>query len=69
MSTHPEFSHSRWRSASGGGNCVEVAYQDGRIGIRDSKRHGRGPILVISVHEWKQFIDDMKGDRPHGNDG
>lgn len=60
MGNHPEFSHSRWRSASGGGNCVEVTYQDGWVGVRDSKSRGQGPVLAFSMDAWQRFIASLK---------
>jgi transcriptional regulator with XRE-family HTH domain len=36
-------------------NCVEVAFVDGRVAVRDSKDR-QGPVLVFSDHEWRAFI-------------
>ena len=64
-----------WRksSHSGDGNsCVEVAVtrpesgQDGHraasrpIGVRDTKRNGRGPILEFSAAAWREFLAPIK---------
>jgi hypothetical protein len=36
------------------GACVEIAFAaDGSTGIRDSKQHGRGPVLEFSAAQWK----------------
>jgi hypothetical protein len=46
-----------WRksSASGGGNCVEVALHDGLILLRDSKEiHPR--TLEFTLPEWEAFL-------------
>jgi hypothetical protein len=37
-------------------NCVEVAYADGRIAIRDGK-DPEGPRLIFAVEEWTSFVD------------
>jgi Domain of unknown function (DUF397) len=46
----PDFSKARWRksNASGDGGCVEVAYLDGVIGVRDTKDNGAGPVLMFT---------------------
>ncbi|QLY31251.1 DUF397 domain-containing protein [Nocardia huaxiensis] len=39
------------------GNCVEVAFlTDGNVAVRDSKEHGRGPILAFTPGEWDAFV-------------
>jgi hypothetical protein len=53
-----------WRKASqsngSGGACVEIAaFQDGTIGVRDSKDPG-GPNLVLSRPAWTAFLTDTK---------
>jgi hypothetical protein len=53
-----------WRTSSfsngNGGMCVEVAgLPDGRL-MRDTKDHGRGPILRFTESEWKAFVDGVK---------
>jgi hypothetical protein len=60
-----------WRksSYSGDGNsCVELAVtrpsaRDGAgpvIGVRDTKRNGRGPILEFSAAAWQEFLGRLK---------
>ena len=61
-----------WRksSYSGDGNsCVELAGARPRsghagptIGVRDSKRDGRGPVLEFSVSAWRVFVNRIKSD-------
>lgn len=41
------------RSMSNG--CVEVAYIDDQVAVRDSK-HREGPVLVFTPVEWEAFI-------------
>ena len=53
----------KWKSAawrksisSDTGGCVEVAFADGLIGVRDTKANGAGPILEFNEREWRAFI-------------
>jgi Domain of unknown function (DUF397). len=54
----PDFSKAKWRKSNGSSDsgCVEVAYADGAIGVRDTKDHGSGPILIFNEHEWTAFL-------------
>jgi hypothetical protein len=54
----PDFSRATWRKsqASDSGGCVEVAYADGWIGVRDTKQSGAGPILTFTEKEWTAFL-------------
>jgi hypothetical protein len=54
----PDFSSATWRKSnnSGDGGCVEVAYVDGVIGVRDTKDNGSGPILMFNEREWTAFL-------------
>ncbi len=58
----PDLSGARWSKAvgSGDGGCVEVACADGVVGVRDSKDHGSGSVLVFSEREWAVFIDGAR---------
>lgn len=53
-----------WRKSSrssGGDNCVEIASApDGSTGVRDSKQHGRGPVLEFNQAEWQAFLGAVK---------
>jgi hypothetical protein len=58
-----------WRksSYSGDGNsCVELAsgHRAARpvIGVRDTKRNGRGPILEFSASAWRDFLGRIKAE-------
>jgi hypothetical protein len=46
--------------ASNDHGCVEVAFIPGKVGVRDSKAHGDGPVLSFTSHEWQCFIDGVK---------
>jgi hypothetical protein len=52
-----------WRKSSRSGpwtdNCVEVAFVNGAIVVRDSKDPA-GPVLVFTANEWDAFVDGAK---------
>jgi hypothetical protein len=52
-----DLSRAEWRKSSRSGNngCVEVAFVDGRVAVRDSKHRG-GPVLIFDPHEWDAFV-------------
>ena len=54
----PDFTTARWRKPSGSGDtgCVEIAYADGWIGVRDTKDAAAGPVLAFTEHEWQAFL-------------
>lgn len=49
---------AKWRKSiiSDTGGCVEVAFAEGTVGVRDTKAHGAGPILEFNEREWRAFI-------------
>lgn len=64
-----KFAGWRTSSYSGDGNsCVELAasrpsarHGDGPVvGVRDTKRNGRGPVLEFSASAWAEFLDRIK---------
>lgn len=52
-----------WRKASysaeGGGNCVEVGRSSGEILVRDTKNHGRGPVLRLTPADWRRLTSTL----------
>jgi len=53
----------RWRKSSysdNGGNCVEVADDTHYVLVRDTKDHGRGPVLSFPAGTWRRFADRIK---------
>ena len=55
---------ARWKKASrsngnGGNNCVEVAFLDATVAVRDSKNRS-GPALMFTSAEWTAFVDSAK---------
>jgi hypothetical protein len=59
---HRKYTNWRKSSCSSGatGNCVEVASADDAVGVRDSKQHGRGPVLEFTRTEWAAFLRAAK---------
>ena len=59
-----DFAQATWRKSSFSaynGNCVEVAGLGGRrIGVRDTKDAGKGPVLVFGDAAWRSFIESVK---------
>jgi hypothetical protein len=56
-----------WRKSSrsngnGGNNCVEVAFLDSAVAVRDSKNPG-GPAVLFSAPQWGSFVAGAKGGR------
>ena len=53
-----------WRKSSrsngnGGSNCVEVAFLDAVVAVRDSK-NTTGPALLFTRAVWDAFVEDAK---------
>jgi hypothetical protein len=62
-----------WRKSSHSldqGNCVEVAFVDSRVGLRDSKTPGLGHVVVGGV-AWCSLVEALAGTpaRPGGRAG
>ena len=58
-----DLSTADWRKSTRSGpytdNCVEVAFVDGAIAVRDSKDPS-GAVLVFTPGEWDAFVDGAK---------
>ncbi|MVU79758.1 DUF397 domain-containing protein [Nocardia sp. ET3-3] len=54
-----DWSEAEWHkstySGGSGGECVEVAFAGGRVGVRDSKDPA-GPNLVFAGADWDEFL-------------
>lgn len=50
---------SSWSAANG--NCVAIMRcKDGRVGIRDTKDRGTGPVLIFARSDWDAFLLSAK---------
>jgi hypothetical protein len=62
--TPAEVSRAFWRKStfsSMNGSCVEVGrLLPDRIGVRDTKSNGSGPVLIFTDSEWNAFIAGAK---------
>jgi hypothetical protein len=47
------------RSGADSDNCVEVAFIDDAIAVRDSKNPS-GPALIFTAAEWDAFVHGAK---------
>jgi hypothetical protein len=57
-----DLSRAVWQRSSqidGAENCVEVAFVDDAIAVRDS-RDPDGPALIYTRDEWEAFIGGVK---------
>ncbi len=54
-------SSADWRksSRSGANGCVEVAFVDGKVAVRDSNDRP-GPLLVFTATEWEAFVGGVR---------
>jgi hypothetical protein len=55
-------SPTNWRKSSFSGmeNCVEVAFSDQVVGVRDSKNVA-DPKLVLSAVSWQKALAALRG--------
>jgi hypothetical protein len=55
--------NAAWQKSSRSGpysdNCVEIAFVDGGVAMRDSK-HPDGPVLLFTPAEWDAFVEGAK---------
>lgn len=53
-----DFSSADWQKSgrSGSNGCVEVAFVDNQVAVRDSKHKGQGPVLLFTPVEWEAFL-------------
>ena len=65
--TESDFASAGWFTSSfsgqNGGECVEVAFRPGLVGVRDSKQHGEGPVLVVAAAGWAAFLAGIRDGR------
>jgi hypothetical protein len=62
--TQSQVSGASWQKSTlsnMNGSCVEIGrLLPDRIGVRDTKDNGAGPILVFTESEWSAFISGAK---------
>lgn len=62
--TRADIGRALWRKSTYSamnGSCVEIGrLQPDRIGVRDTKDHGVGPVLVFTSAEWSAFVAGAK---------
>jgi Domain of unknown function (DUF397) len=60
-----DLSNARWRTSSytEQGNCVEVAFVPGLVGVRDTKNRAGG-TLAFTENAWRAFTG-LEHDKPH----
>ncbi|MET8046559.1 DUF397 domain-containing protein [Streptosporangium sp. NPDC005286] len=63
----PDLSPARWRksSLSGQGSCVEVAFTDDTVAVRDTKNRDGG-TLTFHRDNWTAFIGGIKNGHFNG---
>jgi hypothetical protein len=56
-----DLSRAAWRKSTRSGNngCIEVAFVEDRVAVRDSKDRS-GPVLVFTAHEWEAFVGGVR---------
>lgn len=58
-----DFSAATWRKATrsngSGGECVEIAFADEKVGVRDSKNPTKQPHVFIQ-DDWNDFLSRIK---------
>ena len=59
-----DISQAVWRKSSMStynGSCFEIArLLNDRVGVRDTKDEGSGPVLVFNQNEWSAFLAGAK---------
>jgi hypothetical protein len=56
-----DLSTANWRKSthSHSNGCVEVAFVEGQVAVRDSKDRS-GPVLLFTAHEWAVFLSGVR---------
>jgi hypothetical protein len=47
-------------SGANNGDCIEVAFAPGQVGVRDTKQRGTGPVHVFPAPEWAAFLAGVR---------
>jgi hypothetical protein len=61
-----DLSTAVWRKStySANGGCVEVAFVNDQVAVRDSKDR-LGPVLVFTIPEWEAFTKGVQDQQLH----
>ena len=56
-----DLSHAAWRKSvySYDNGCVEVAFIEGQVAVRDSKNQN-GAVLLFTPIEWRAFLHGVR---------
>jgi Domain of unknown function (DUF397) len=56
-----DLSRAAWQKStySNANGCVEVAFVDSRVAVRDSKRQD-SPVLLFTGTEWEEFVAGIR---------
>ncbi len=56
-----DLSRAEWHKSarSGINGCVEVAFVDEQVAVRDSKDR-QGPVLIFTPLEWEAFVGGVR---------
>ena len=65
-----DLSRVAWRKSTRSGyqGCVEIAFVDGHVAVRDSKQQDNGPVLLFSAAEWQAFTSGARAGEFDGAD-
>lgn len=57
-----DLSRATWHksSLSAANGCVEVAFVEDQVAVRDSKNRG-GAVLLFTAQEWRTFLQGVRG--------
>jgi len=59
-----DISQAVWQKStlsSYNGSCFEIArLLSDRVGVRDTKDNGSGPVLIFNQNEWSTFVAGVK---------
>ena len=59
-----DISQTVWQKStlsSYNGSCFEIArLLSDRVGVRDTKDNGSGPVLIFNQNEWSAFVAGVK---------
>ncbi|NEA42000.1 DUF397 domain-containing protein [Streptomyces sp. SID11233] len=47
-------------SGADNGNCVEIAFGEAAVPVRDSKRAGEGPVVAFGREAFGRFLDSVR---------